>query len=46
MLNVAVKDARLKGLHVGSLYMSKRESTSNKKVFFHKLSCLKASSLR
>lgn len=34
MLNIAVKDARLKGLHVRSLYMSKRDSTSNRKVCF------------
>lgn len=40
------KDDCLKGLHVARLYMSKRDSTSNRKAFFHKLSCLKASSLR
>lgn len=34
MLNIAVKDAHLKGLHLRSLYMSKRDSTSNRKVCF------------
>lgn len=34
MLNRAVKDARLKGLHVRSLYVSKRDSMSNSKVCF------------